>query len=193
MSGRRRRPLTDEERALWEAVAKTTRPLTPAPKPKRRKPAAPVKVAAEPPIEPSRPAPPKPRPKASAAPAPSRVAPATQRRPLQPDPIDKRTTSRVARGTIGLDGRLDLHGFTQDEAHRRLIVFLTEVQRRGGRMVLVITGKGSDASRAERGILRRVVPHWLGSASFRPLVSAYDDAHRLHGGSGAIYVRIRKA
>lgn len=195
MSGRRRRPLTDEERALWEAVARTTRPLAPAPKPKRRKPAGLAKVAAEPSLEPAPPAPPKPRPKTAAAavPAPARATPAPPRRPLQPDPIDKRTTSRVARGTIGLDGRLDLHGFTQDEAHRRLIVFLTEVQRRGGRMVLVITGKGSDTGRAERGILRRVVPQWLGSASFRPLVSAYDDAHRLHGGSGALYVRIRKA
>jgi len=195
MSGRRKRPLTDEERALWEAVARTTKPLVPAPKPKRRKPVAPAAVAAERPIEASVPAPPKPRPKATAAPAPAapRAIPAAPRRQQQPDPIDKRTTSRVARGTIGLDGRLDLHGFTQEEAHRRLVVFLSEIQRRGGRMVLVITGKGSDAGRAERGILRRVVPQWLGSAAFRPLVSAYDDAHRLHGGSGALYVRIRKA
>lgn len=188
--GRRRRPLTDEERALWEQVARTAVPLAQKRKPRRKKPPATIPLdldetpdAAPVPVAAARPAL-----KAPVA-APPPPAP---RRPPPPEAIDRRTTSRVARGTIGLDGRLDLHGFTQDEAHRRLLVFLTEMQHRGGRMVLVITGKGSDAGRLERGILRRVVPQWLGSAAFRPLVSAYDDAHRLHGGHGALYVRIRK-
>jgi DNA-nicking Smr family endonuclease len=192
--GRRRRPLTDEEEALWDAVAKTTNPLVQKRKPRRKKPqaVAPIVAARQTPA-PS--APPAAKaairvvptaPAAAAAPTPA------PRRPPAPDTIDKRTTSRVARGSIGLDGRLDLHGFTQDEAYRRLLVFLGEIQARGGRMVLVITGKGSDPGRMERGILRRVVPQWLGSAAFRPVVSAYDDAHRLHGGSGALYVRIRK-
>lgn len=190
--GRRRRPLTDEEWALWEAVAKTAEPLGPKRKPRRRKPAKPAPVLPELPAEPAVASPPKPSPKKVPSPVAARVAAPPPRRSSAPEVIDKRTTSRVARGTIGLDGRLDLHGFTQDEAYRRLLVFLTEIQHRGGRMVLVITGKGSEAGR-ERGILRRVVPQWLGSAAFRALVSAYDDAHRLHGGGGALYVRIRKA
>jgi DNA-nicking Smr family endonuclease len=193
MSGRRRRPLTDEERALWEAVARTTQPLEPRSKVTRKKAVAAVPVAPEPPAEQRVPYASKPSAKTVAAVPPSARAAATPRRPPQPEPIDRRTTGRVARGTIGLDGRLDLHGFTQDEAYRRLLGFLTQVQHRGGSMVLVITGKGSDTGRPERGILRRVVPQWLGSAPFRPLVSAYDDAHRLHGGGGALYVRIRKA
>lgn len=187
--GRRRRPLTDEEKALWEAVARTAEPLRTKRKSPRKKPATGA-VPEGPSAEPVMPEAPKPAQGRTAVPPPSNAA--TPRRPAAPATIDKRTTSRVARGTIGLDGRLDLHGFTQDEAYRRLVVFLTEVQHRGGRMVLVITGKGSDAGRAERGILRRVVPQWLGSAAFRPLVSAFDDAHRLHGGGGALYVRIRK-
>lgn len=190
--GRRRRPLTDEERALWEAVAKTTKPLGPKRKPPRKKPAKLAFLPPELPEPPAVPAPPKPSPKKAPSPAPARVVAPPPRRSTMPEVIDKRTTGRVARGTIGLDGRLDLHGFTQDEAYRRLLVFLTEIQHRGGRMVLVITGKGSEAGR-ERGILRRVVPQWLGSAAFRTLVSAYDDAHRLHGGGGALYVRVRKA
>lgn len=187
-----RRPLTSEERALWEAVAKTASPLKPK-KARRKKPSAKVDNSPQPADLPAAgPAPvAQPQRRTPGPPAPA-AAPAP-RRPPPPEAIDRRTTSRVARGSIGLDGRIDLHGFTQDEAYRRLLVFLHEVQRRRGRMVLVITGKGSDAGRLERGVLRRMVPQWLGSAAFRPLVAAYDDAHRLHGGGGALYVRIRKA
>lgn len=196
MTGERRlprRPLTSEERALWEAVAKTTAPLKPK-KARRKKLPAKVDSVSRPAEQPAAAPAPAPRPqgRAPGPPAPAPAAAPALRRPPPPEAIDRRTTSRVARGSIGLDGRIDLHGFTQDEAHRRLLVFLGEVQRRGGRMVLVITGKGSDAGRLERGVLRRMVPQWLGSAAFRPLVSAYDDAHRLHGGGGALYVRIRK-
>ncbi|MCC6736495.1 MAG: Smr/MutS family protein [Bauldia sp.] len=186
--GRRRRPLTDEERALWEAVAKTAEPLGARRKPRRKKPPE-TKATPETPPGPAPSPPATGVPRRGAAKAPAADVPAPRRAPAQ-EAIDRRTVSRVARGSIDLDGRLDLHGFTQDEAHRRLRVFLAEVQRRGGRMVLVITGKGGAG---ERGILRRMVPHWLASAQFRPLVSAFDDAHRLHGGGGALYVRIRKA
>lgn len=64
-------------------------------------------------------------------------------------------------------------------------------------MVLVITGKGAAAGRddfttPERGVLRRAVPEWLTSSSFRHLVSGFDEAGRRHGGGGAIYVRVRR-
>ena len=59
------------------------------------------------------------------------------------------------------------------------------------RHVLVITGKGS--SLGSDGILRQAVPHWFATPSFRALVSAYEFAHRIHGGDGAIYVRLRRS
>jgi len=37
------------------------------------------------------------------------------------------------------------------------------------------------------------VPHWLRQAEFRPYVLAAENAHRAHGGEGALYIRIRRA
>ncbi len=85
---------------------------------------------------------------------------------------------------------------TQAAAHRRLSHFLHDVQADGAKVVLVITGKGrpaSDGHGIERGVLRRVVPEWLSSAENRPLVVGFDEASPSHGGSGALYVRIRRA
>ncbi len=99
---------------------------------------------------------------------------------------------RVARGKDEIDGRLDLHGLTQSEAHAALLRFLRTASSRGARLVLVITGKGARAAEGERGVLKRQVPHWLGLPEFRALVIGFEDAHIAHGGEGALYVRIRR-
>jgi DNA-nicking Smr family endonuclease len=112
------------------------------------------------------------------------------------EPLDRRLRARLGRGTKPVDGRLDLHGLTQREAHNKLRSFLAEAQRRNARLVLVITGKGKPERASlfedERGVLRRSVPQWLSSPEFRGFVSGFDEAHRAHGGGGALYVRVRK-
>jgi DNA-nicking Smr family endonuclease len=60
-------------------------------------------------------------------------------------------------------------------------------------MVLIITGKGGDTGSGERGVLRHAVPRWLSSLRFRPLVSGFHEAHRTHGGAGALYVRLKRS
>src|SRR5690606_3336181 len=55
--------------------------------------------------------------------------------------LDRRSKSRVARGRIEIDARLDLHGMTLERARTRLGGFLREAQARGHALVLVITGK----------------------------------------------------
>jgi DNA-nicking Smr family endonuclease len=99
--------------------------------------------------------------------------------------------ARVARGKDTIDGRLDLHGLTQSEAHAALLNFLRTAASRGARIVLVITGKGARGS-SERGVLKRQVPHWLGLPEFRALIVGFEDAHTAHGGEGALYVRVRR-
>jgi DNA-nicking Smr family endonuclease len=52
----------------------------------------------------------------------------------------------------------------------------------------VITGKGALGD----GVLRRRVPEWLAEAPLRSLIAGISEAHRRHGGGGALYVAIRR-
>ncbi|MBV9330545.1 MAG: Smr/MutS family protein [Alphaproteobacteria bacterium] len=97
--------------------------------------------------------------------------------------------------------RLDLHGYTEAEAHRAVKALLSKSQASGVRVALIVTGRGADESQsafdlglagARRGVLHRLVPRWLREPEFHGLVSAWRPAHRRHGGSGAFYVQIRK-
>lgn len=111
--------------------------------------------------------------------------------------LDQRTKRRLVRGSIPIDERLDLHGYTEAAAHSLLRGFLITARSRGARVVLVITGKGQGPGKDhrgphERGILRRAVPHWLADPSLRDVVLGFEEAHLAHGGAGAIYVRLRR-
>lgn len=95
--------------------------------------------------------------------------------------------------------RIDLHGMTQQVAHEQLRRFLSDCQLRQTRLVLVITGKGrgsftsaDGAPMRYEGVLRRLVPMWLESPSFRGLILDFNMAARHHGGEGALYVRLQK-
>jgi len=175
--GNRRRVLTAEERVLWSAVTKAIAPLR-APADHSAKPESEneAPVPAQAPARVDRPAP------ASAAPAPPPLA-----------PLGRRLRQRVGRGKAEIDARLDLHGLTQAQAHSALLHFLRNASARGARLVLVITGKGRGEGDAERGVLRRQLPHWLALPEFRALVIGFEQAHIAHGGEGAWYISLRRS
>ena len=118
--------------------------------------------------------------------------------PIPPlSPLNKKERKKVVRGGKGyIDARIDLHGLTQYQAHQHLTSFIYQSQAMGYSLVLVITGKGMDNSHSpygdDRGVLRRMVPQWLSLPDMRSCVVGFDQAHVSHGGSGALYVRIRK-
>jgi DNA-nicking Smr family endonuclease len=182
---RRRRSLSEEERALWESVAKQTKPLR-----KRHRaanlpadsPAVETLAAAKPTASPKS----LPSAKISRSPTPLPAAP-----PLAP--LGRRERSQLSRGKKEIDARLDLHGMTQIRAHRALSGFLQRAHSDGLTFVLIITGKGKMGAESERGVLRRQVPQWLSLPEFRTLVVGFEEAHIGHGGEGALYVRIRRA
>jgi DNA-nicking Smr family endonuclease len=186
MSKRGSRP-TPEDLALWETVSKGVAPLKRLPKPASERQERP-KPAAEPKAKPAPPA-------AQPLNVIARPAPPSPQPPPALAPLDRRTRARVARGSLAIDARIDLHGLTQAAAHRRLIKFLGEAQAAGAKLVLVITGKGRPDDRPlmgeERGVLKRLVPIWLGAQEMRTLVVGYETAGRGHGGEGALYVRVR--
>lgn len=174
--GKRRRVLSPEERMLWTTVTKSVAPLQEATATNANDgadmPAPAVSVGKSAPIASSLTGKKAPPPLAS---------------------LGRRMKQRVARGKDMIDGRLDLHGLTQAEAHATLLRFLLAASSRGARLVLVITGKGARASGDARGVLKRQVPQWLGLPEFRALVVGFEDAHVVHGGEGALYVRVRRS
>ncbi len=178
----RRRTLSEDEEALWTGLARSITPL-----PGRRRTARPTDKTAPPMKEAVAVAP---RPSPHDEPRPEKKPPPAP--PLAP--LGRRFKQRVARGREAIDGRLDLHGFTQAEAHAALLRFLQRAQAAGGRVVLVVTGKGTGKGGAPRepGVLKRQVPLWLSLPQFRPLVVGFEDAHIGHGGEGALYVRLRR-
>ena len=114
--------------------------------------------------------------------------------------LDRRTAQRLKRGKLPIEARLDLHGFTQTQAHHELDTFLESSFASGKRCVLIITGKGSSMRHDEfsnhwappPGILRTAVPQWLNEQENRVRVIAYCPAQPNHGGAGALYVLLRR-
>ncbi|MER8447970.1 Smr/MutS family protein [Mesorhizobium sp. M1066] len=171
-----RRPdkLSEDDRVLWNLVARTAKPL------KGKFGVETPEIPAE--VRPSQSQPVQPMANPGAAkPKTQHVAHA----------LDEPTLDKLSKGRLPIEGRVDLHGLTQDEAYSLLFSFLHRAHAGGVRYVLVITGKGS--SSGGDGVLRRAVPAWLSTPAFRPLVSSHDHAARNHGGSGALYIRLRRA
>ena len=112
--------------------------------------------------------------------------------------LDRRNTERLRRGKLPIDGRIDLHGMTQAQAHAALHRFVQASALSGRRCLLVITGKGlrhgasDDMYAPEPGILRRMVPRWLSEPGIAGHVLAVESAARHHGGSGAYYILLRR-
>ncbi|MGQ9364862.1 Smr/MutS family protein [Azospirillum sp. ST 5-10] len=178
----RKRTLSEEERRLWRLVMRDAQPL-------------PGRTLAEEMTS----APPAPAPPPEAAPAAAPTAPAPARRgkpalpPLRPGEhvdMDRRSADRLRRGRMEIDGRIDLHGMTQAQAHGALAAFVHRCWHEGRRCVLVITGKGSFSP--EGGVLRRAVPRWLADPPLRPMILAVQPAQPMHGGEGALYVLIKR-
>ena len=172
----RRRRLSAQERALWDKITRSVAPLRPSP------------ALAQPSTadEPSPQAFPLPR-------AGTRATSLAAEAEPQLEQFDRRLRQRLARGSVSIDARIDLHGRTQREAHAALRRFLDEAQDDGAKLVLVITGKGARAGSSERGVLRRQVPLWLKLPEFRAYVIGFEAANAGHGGEGALYVRLRRA
>ncbi len=183
--GGKKRGMTGEDKALWDEIAKSIKPL-----PGRRTKFGDAPEALSVEDQTSKGAEKRNRP----------VAPASlvkRREPKAPPlaPIDRKLKTKLPRGSADIDAKLDLHGYTQAQAKSRLLRFLETAQSREHALVLVITGKGKrgeDSGSNEGGVLKRQVPLWLSLAEFRALVIGFEEAGIRHGGAGALYIRVRR-
>ena len=140
-----------------------------------------------------------PKPATRAAPG-RRAEPPPPPPPSSPPPpggLDRHASRRLKQGRLSIEGRLDLHGMTQEAAHRALAQFVLDAAKSGKKCVLVITGKGTrtvseQGSERTVGILRSMVPRWLQEPALARLVIGSRAAFPRDGGEGALYVMLRR-
>jgi DNA-nicking Smr family endonuclease len=166
-----KRPLKPDELRLWGVVAATVHPLPGRATPKVDDGAVPQPGGAIRSIRPHLPPAPDPR----------------KARALLGD-IEPNRHHRIARERDPIGARLDLHGLTYDRGRATLERFLVNAWNEGWRAVLVITGKGVTGD----GVLRRAAPEWLAAPHLAHIVAGISEAHRRHGGEGALYVALKR-
>ncbi|MBE6444944.1 MAG: hypothetical protein E7019_02655 [Alphaproteobacteria bacterium] len=112
------------------------------------------------------------------------------------DNIDRRTAEKFKKGNFKIEARLDLHGKTEKQAFEAVEDFVKKSYLKKLRCILIITGKGfnkeDDLWYEKKGILKEAVPSWLNRTELRPLILSFSYANQEDGGSGALYVLLRR-
>jgi DNA-nicking Smr family endonuclease len=167
------RRLTPDEQRLWARVVQSVRPLGHV-----KVPEVPGEPPAAPPAAKPAPAAPKPGPAARAAPGIT---------------LDGSWDRRLARGAVAPDATLDLHGHNLATAYDLLDRRLEQAIAEGARLLLLVTGKPPGAERpVRRGAIRAAVGDWLAASRHAGAIAAVRGAHPRHGGSGALYIVLRR-
>ena len=95
---------------------------------------------------------------------------------------------KLRRGQFTVQAELDLHGLTVDEARLALAEFLVDIRAAGVRCVRIIHGKGY-GSRHKLPVLKNKLNGWLQQ---RDEVLAFCSARQVDGGTGAVYVLLKR-
>lgn len=111
--------------------------------------------------------------------------------------MDKKNFNRLLKGKMEIEGTIDLHGLTADQAKIKLIAFIDRSYTLGKRLIIVITGKGKhkgydEFQRPINGVLRQSLPDWLSGPPVSDKVLQVTQAQPKHGGTGAFYVYLRR-
>jgi len=170
------RSLSPEEAELWARVAATIRPLSRQP------------------LKEPEPEPPQPESDAKR----SSVLP--RRKPAQPPPrpqpgttLDGSWDRKLESGAVKPDRILDLHGHNLDRAWREIDAALEQAIEAGDRVLLLITGHARPGGpAAQRGRIRAAIHDWLAASRHASRIAAVRPAHGRHGGSGSLYIILRR-
>jgi len=106
--------------------------------------------------------------------------------------LDPAIVRRLRRGEFAVQGHVDLHGMTREEAKQAVDAFLRASRRAGKRCVLLVHGRGIH-SKDQVPILKEALRSWLATARFGRHVLAFATARPADGGAGAIYVLLRRS
>jgi DNA-nicking Smr family endonuclease len=102
--------------------------------------------------------------------------------------LQRKQWDHLKQGKIRCEAQLDLHGLRIEPAADALVQFIRHAHRQNQRCVRVIHGKGGRYGEAP--VLKTHVNHWLKQL---PEVLAFHSACARDGGSGALYVLLKKS
>jgi DNA-nicking Smr family endonuclease len=105
--------------------------------------------------------------------------------------LHHRILKRLKKGQIPVQDHIDLHGLTRQEAEVEVKDFLLRSHRIGLRCVLVVHGRGLN-SPDSFPILKENMPLWLNRGPLKRIVLAFATARPYDGGTGAVYVLLRR-
>ncbi len=103
--------------------------------------------------------------------------------------LQQRTLRDLRRGKYVIQGELDLHSLTRDQAYQAILSFLPQCLQQRLRCIRIIHGKGL-GSYNKQPVLKSCVAKWLTRFD---AVLAFCSAPPADGGTGAVYVLLKKA
>ncbi|MCG6879769.1 MAG: Smr/MutS family protein [Deltaproteobacteria bacterium] len=106
--------------------------------------------------------------------------------------FDPRLMEKLKNGLFPVQDFVDLHRLKQEDAEIRVRDFLLNSHSRGLRCVLIVHGKGLN-SENHIPVLKKRVPLWLSRGPVRKIILAFSTARPYDGGTGAIYVLLKRA
>ena len=105
----------------------------------------------------------------------------------RPGGVQKSILKKLRNGKLAIDDTLDLHGLNAEQASTQLTQFLLDCRQLGHRHVIIVHGKGY---RSPNGaVIKPLLNRWLREADE---VLAFHSAQPKDGGTGAVYVLLRK-
>lgn len=104
------------------------------------------------------------------------------------DGVQEGVYRKLRLGKYPIQAKLDLHRKTLKEARDEVITFLKQCIRLDIRTVIIIHGRGDRSN--PPALMKSYVSHWLSQIKD---VQCSHSAQRHHGGSGALYVLLRKS
>ncbi len=102
----------------------------------------------------------------------------------------RRYLPSLRNGTYSIQGQVDLHGLSRDEARQVVEEFIARMSRFRACCVKIIHGRGINSPN-DRAILKESLQRWLSTRRLSRNVVAYASAPMMDGGVGAIYVLLR--
>ena len=104
--------------------------------------------------------------------------------------FERQTLHKIKNRKIPIDGTIDLHGYFLDEAFTALSDFIKEHYKRNNSLLLIITGKSDFIQ--NKLTIRASMKDWIENTELLNIVHSISDAADIHGGKGALYLKLRK-